>query len=107
MADDTARPTAAAIAQRVRVARADGVATKAARDVPAGRSWVFREHRNMAQVIADEARDAVEAGIAVVGIVILVQAVGAAVQAYVGALSHDDRQALLDCASEIAARALR
>jgi hypothetical protein len=29
-------------------------AAMAARDVPAGESWAFQEHRNMAEVIADE-----------------------------------------------------
>jgi hypothetical protein len=32
----------------------------AALDVPAGESWAFRDHRTMAQVIADEAAPAAE-----------------------------------------------
>jgi hypothetical protein len=30
-------------------------AAMAARDVPAGESWAFRDHRTMGEVIADEA----------------------------------------------------
>jgi hypothetical protein len=32
-----------------------GEAATAARDVPVGESWAFRDHRTMAEVLADEA----------------------------------------------------
>lgn len=40
--------------QRLRVGPGEVSRPCAARDVPPGESWAFREHRTMAQVIADE-----------------------------------------------------